>query len=167
MAPLMLETLLFAVLAGAVYTDWRWGKIRNKMLFPAIGAGLALNAAADGTGGVLSSVAGAGLGLGLLLLPFVLGGMGAGDAKLMCAVGAIAGAGLVLWAFIWAGVLGGAMALVILARKRQFALVSYMLAFPLAFLSAQRSAGSEEKPGRTRFPYALAIAGGTAIAWCL
>ncbi|MFZ0963907.1 MAG: A24 family peptidase [Terriglobia bacterium] len=79
-------------LAGwAGWVDWRIRKIPNWLGIPALVAGLALSAALGGAPGLKSSLEGAGIGLGVLL-PFVLArGLGAGDWKLMGALGAYLG----------------------------------------------------------------------------
>lgn len=80
------------VLAGiAGWTDWRYRRIPNWLTVPCFGLGIAANALAGGWYGAKQSLLGAGLGL-LLLLPFVLlRSLGAGDWKLMGAVGACIG----------------------------------------------------------------------------
>ncbi len=54
-APVAIYTVLGILLLVAVYTDFRWGKIRNWTTLPAVGLGLGLNAAvlqmARGAGG--------------------------------------------------------------------------------------------------------------------
>ncbi|WJV30892.1 A24 family peptidase [Rossellomorea sp. AcN35-11] len=47
------------------------------------------------------------VGAGTLLLPFLLGGMGAGDVKLMGAIGALMGSAFTLKAFVVISVIGG------------------------------------------------------------
>jgi prepilin peptidase CpaA len=58
------------------------------------------------------------MGIALLILPFLLGIMGAGDVKLMGAVGAILGARGAFIAFLFTGIAGGIYALMILLIKR-------------------------------------------------
>ena len=64
-----------------------------------------------GAQGALSSLSGLGLGIGLLLLPYLMGGMGAGDVKALGALGALIGPGPLLHVFVYMGLLGGAFAL--------------------------------------------------------
>lgn len=80
------------VLAGvAGWTDWRYRRIPNWLTVPCFFLGIAANTLTGGWAGAKQSLLGAGLGL-LLLLPFVLlRSLGAGDWKLMGAVGACIG----------------------------------------------------------------------------
>ena len=82
-------TILLAALAG--WMDWRSRRIPNWLTVPGLFVGVAANALVWGWAGAKASLLGAGLGL-LLLLPFVLiRSLGAGDWKLVGAVGAFLG----------------------------------------------------------------------------
>ncbi len=65
----------------------------------------------------MNGVLGLLLGFCLLLLPYVLGGMGAGDVKALAALGAWLGPQGTWVLFIYMGVAGGLMALGILIRQ--------------------------------------------------
>ena len=83
---LWLTSAAFA-LAGGI-TDLRWRKIPNWLTYPAVPIAILLHWAAAGRHGALLSLAGAALGLGILL-PFVLlRQLGGGDWKLAGALGA-------------------------------------------------------------------------------
>src|SRR5579872_7236258 len=87
-APLLVALLLAGV---AGWTDWRYRRIPNWLTVPCFFLGIAANAFVGGWAGTKESLLGAGLGL-LVLLPFVLlRSLGAGDWKLMGAVGACIG----------------------------------------------------------------------------
>jgi Flp pilus assembly protein protease CpaA len=81
--------LAFTLCAG--WLDWRTRRIPNWLTVPGAVAGLALNSIVGGRYGAVRSLEGTGLALGLMLLPVLLRGMGAGDWKLMGAVGAMMG----------------------------------------------------------------------------
>ena len=59
------------------------------------------------------------VGLALMMPGHVLGATGAGDVKLMAAVGAIVGPALVVTAFLFTAVAGGVLAVVVAARRRR------------------------------------------------
>jgi prepilin peptidase CpaA len=61
------------------------------------------------------SLAGAGVGLLSLLPLYAIGGMGAGDVKLMAGMGAWIGPWLTLWAFLSTALVGGLMGLAMMA----------------------------------------------------
>src|SRR6266704_5767563 len=84
-----IAAVLVAAIAG--WMDWRYRRIPNWLTVPGLLAGIAVNAAAGGWSGAKASLLGAGLGL-LILLPFVLiKALGAGDWKLIGAIGACLG----------------------------------------------------------------------------
>jgi len=88
--------VLAAVLVAAGVSDLAWGKVFNRLTYPATAVGLALGAAqgaADGGAwdGLVDHVLGFAFGFGVLFIPYLLGGMGGGDVKLMGVVGAFLG----------------------------------------------------------------------------
>jgi prepilin peptidase CpaA len=104
-------------LAGAV-TDLRTGKVYNWLTYPAALAGLALAVVAAPPSPLQSA---AGLGVGLLLFGTLrrIGRMGAGDVKLMAAVGALQGPAFVLYASFYTVVVAGMAAVLVLAANRR------------------------------------------------
>ena len=80
--------ITFAAACIAAVTDiWRF-RVYNALTFPLVLTGLAYHGAFGGTSGFLDSTLGVLFGFGVLLLPYLLGLMGAGDVKLMAGVGA-------------------------------------------------------------------------------
>src|ERR1700744_2612319 len=97
-------------LVGAAF-DVKSRKIPNKLTGPAILFGLALHLSLGGWHGLLNGL-GAGLICGAVFLIFYLaGGMGAGDVKLMTAVGCLAGFSHVAYLLILTSLCGGVMAI--------------------------------------------------------
>jgi prepilin peptidase CpaA len=101
----VLNTFLIAVLVICFATDWKRGKILNVVTFPAMLIGLVLNGIFGGTTGLVWSLIGWAVGMGIQWVPFMLGFAKAGDVKLLAAVGALKG-----WAFCTFGFLYGAIA---------------------------------------------------------
>ena len=56
----------------------------------------------------------------MLIVPYLMGGMGAGDAKLMGAVGAILGAKGVFIAFLFTAIAGGIYAVILLGLNPKY-----------------------------------------------
>ncbi len=103
----------FCILAlggAAVVEDLLHRKISNPISASGVLAGLALGLAGHGWRGLGISLAGALLGLAAFLLFYALGGMGAGDLKLMAAFGALLGPAGILLAALLAAAAGAVLA---------------------------------------------------------
>src|SRR5437867_12604859 len=107
---------LFVFLGLSVAFDLRMRRIPNLLSGPGIVVGLLLNATDTGTSGILASLAGAGLTIGILIWPFAAGGIGGGDVKMMGAVGAFIGPRLAVMGLVIGMILGGIIMFVHLAR---------------------------------------------------
>jgi prepilin peptidase CpaA len=147
------------VLATASLFDLRERRIPNAITFPSVALGLGLGALLFGLDGLLESAKGAGLGLAMLFPLFVLRWMGAGDVKLMAAVGALKGPEFVVFACLWSAVFGGAFALVGLIRSRRLGLAVAHLYYSRIFAPTDGSFISA-----WRVPYGPAIALGSLLA---
>jgi prepilin peptidase CpaA len=106
-----------AIALMACVTDLRSRRIPNVLTFGGALAALVFHTAHAGSAGLLTSLAGWGLGGVCFLLPFALGGLGGGDVKLLAALGAWLGPALTVWVALYTGIAGGILALVVaLAR---------------------------------------------------
>lgn len=110
---------LLTLLLLALYFDLTQKKIPNFLTFPVILWGLVSNIIMGRGEGFLFSLYGLLLGLALFFIPFMLGGMGGGDVKLLGAIGAMKGAQFVFQAALFAVLCGGALALGYLLVNRQ------------------------------------------------
>jgi prepilin peptidase CpaA len=158
MPTLVLNFVLFAVLALASIADVRTRRIPNILTFPTIALGIVLNGVFFGVDGLRESGQGFGLGLAMLFGLFALRWMGAGDVKLMAAVGAIKGPEFVFYACLWSAVFGATLAIIGLVRSQRLSLA-------LAHLYYSRLM---PQPGGTfmtawRVPYGPAIALGSLL----
>ena len=89
--PLSVGFSLLAVLLISSVTDLAWHRIPNTLLLPALVLALILHTSGDGLDGMLSAAAGFLVGLMFLMPLYAMGGMGAGDVKLLGVVGAFLG----------------------------------------------------------------------------
>jgi prepilin peptidase CpaA len=105
--------LLGILVAVAAVFDIRYRRIPNWLVMAGIVAGMAWNVVAPGGYGLGRSAAGLGLGFALYFPLYLLRARGAGDVKLLAAVGAITGPRNCFWIFLLTAILGGLIALVL------------------------------------------------------
>jgi prepilin peptidase CpaA len=106
-----------AVVVGlaAAVDDLARRRISNWIPLTALAAGFTLQIGAAGWRGALVALTGAVAGFSVFLIFYLLGGMGAGDIKLMAGFGAILGASRLLEAALWTAGCGGLMAAGVIA----------------------------------------------------
>lgn len=159
-----------AMLAAAVWTDLRQRRIPNSLVLAGLGVALALSASPGGIGAA-SALGGMAAGFLLLLPLHLLRVMGAGDVKLMAAVGAFVGYPEVLLALSAALVAGGALALAWALGLGQLRTVLRNVRTGLFLSTMDVMGGSLPRASslptvKARIPYAVAIAAGAAVqAW--
>jgi prepilin peptidase CpaA len=150
-------------LGAAVVTDVRSRRIPNWLTGSMMVAGFAL--AFLRVGAVTPGQAALGIITGLLLLlpGHLIGATGAGDVKLMAAVGAFTGPALAVNAFLGTAIAGGVFAVVVAARRGRLAAT---IEGTGQLVSAPLTTKVElEAPARAnRFAYAPAIAVGSLVA---
>ncbi len=145
--------LLVPVAAAGSYFDLRYRRIPNWLTAAGVVAGLAVNAAG---GRLWPAVGGMLAGFVVLLVPYLFGGLGAGDVKLLTAFGAILGPS-VLRGTVIGVILGGLGALWLIAREGK--LLS-LARGTLAFLAG----GTVPRPHvRSTLPYAVFLSAGMVI----
>jgi prepilin peptidase CpaA len=105
------QILALAVAVVACITDVHSRRIPNVLTFGAALAALGVGAAIGGFTGATSALAGWVVGLAVFFVPFALRGLGAGDVKLMAALGAWLGPADALWLGVYTALAGGVVAL--------------------------------------------------------
>jgi prepilin peptidase CpaA len=161
-------TIGLTLFAGLV--DFRTRKIPNWLTVPAFFVGLGLRTALAGWPGAKASLEGTGLAL-VLLLPLVLmRALGAGDWKLMGALGAFLGPVLFLFVLVGSIFVSGLMAIVEMMRTRRvketfqnlFVLVRGFISFGLR----TNSEISLDNPRLLKLPFGVAVAISTVACFC-
>lgn len=117
--PLVLKLALIAVVAIAAFYDVRTRKIPNWLNLSGLVLGLGLNTLLLHTHGLVVAMLGLGLSLLIYIPLYLVRGMGAGDVKLMAAVGSIAGPQNWLIIFLVTAILGGVAAFALVFCKRR------------------------------------------------
>jgi prepilin peptidase CpaA len=107
------------LVVAAVIDGWQL-RVPNWLTFPMILSGWVYGLATAGWGGLADSLLGTGMGLALLLPAYAIGGMGAGDVKLLAGVGAWVGAVTTFYAFCVSALIGGVIALVMVLLRRSW-----------------------------------------------
>lgn len=101
MTSLTLQVVCVLLFTGlACFWDVRTRKLPNWMTLPALVLGLLFHGLTGGWEGLQFSLAGFGMGFGLLFVLMVIGGGGGGDVKFMAALGAWLGWKLILLVFV-------------------------------------------------------------------
>jgi prepilin peptidase CpaA len=154
--------LLAAGLTTASALDFRTRRIPNELTAAMTIAGIALSLAHLNGVSPAASVMGMAVGVLLMLPGHVLGATGAGDVKLMAAVGAFTGPALVVAAFFATAVAGGVLALAVAARRGRMA--TTLAHTGRLVRNGSRAKADIEAPARgNRFAYGPAITVGTLI----
>jgi prepilin peptidase CpaA len=162
-APLLLPLLLSAWMA---WGDIRTNRIPNYLTLGTAVAGLGFQLGFHGWGGLWSGFLGLLLGFGLLILPYILKGMGAGDVKALAALGAWLGPQQTFFLFIYMGICGGLLVLAVLGwRGELWSQMQRGRIFLKNLWSRRRSKPEMPAPQapKQRIPYAVALALGMAI----
>jgi prepilin peptidase CpaA len=162
--------LALALALSAAWTDWRTRKIPNWLTVPALLLGIAVHTLIAGWPGAKASLEGAGLALGVLLPLVLLRGLGAGDWKLMGALGAFLGPLLLLYVLLGSVLVSGLMAMVEVMRTRRVRETMWNLSVLvrgfLAFGLRKNPEISLDNPGLLKLPFGVAVAAATVICYC-
>ncbi|SJZ44676.1 A24 family peptidase [Selenihalanaerobacter shriftii] len=153
----MLDIILGVILFIAMWIDIKKGIIPNWLNFSLILFGLIINLYLTGWTGLLFGMKGFLLGLAIFLLPFALGGLGAGDVKLVSAVGALKGAKFIFIDSVIIAIVGGIISLFILLKNKKIGKFFYKLLYRLPLKDLSQKSKSDS------FAYGVAIAVGTWI----
>ena len=123
-------TTVMALVAAVI--DFRRFRVPNTLTFPLCLTGLAYHGIVGGLSGLQFSGVGIVVGFAVLLVFYVTGVMGAGDVKLLAAVGAWIGGINTLYVFCVAGLVTGIHSLAALAWQRRLRVVPVM--FQICFV---------------------------------
>ena len=167
-AQAMADIIVIGVCLTACACDVRWRRIPNVLTASAALGGLVFGATSGGLSGAGLSLAGCLVGGALFLPLFALRGLGAGDVKLVAAIGAWLGPLDVMWVCLFAAMAGGVLAVVV-ALMRGYA---RNLLNNMRFIGTYwRTQGVGPVPGLTlsetrgpRLAYALPITVGVIVA---
>ncbi len=157
---------------GMAACDLWTRRIPNYLTFSGALGGLGFQLGYHGLPGLLDGLAGLGLGFFLLLGPYLLGGMGAGDVKASAALGAWLGLRNAVDLFVYMGLGGGLIILAVLLWQRHLVAGIREGWNSLLNWALCRHSGAKPLPPalrqRTTIPYGAAMAlGMAALCWRL
>ncbi|MGL5870251.1 A24 family peptidase [Clostridium chrysemydis] len=158
----MIDILKFIFLILTVfvcaYTDLKYRVVKNKVVAISIIVGILLNFIENGFNGFLSSAIGVIIPFVVLFVLFAIRAFGAGDIKLVCAIGAIMGIDFVINNFIFSVFIGFLMIILssMIDKNTVKRLKDFVLSIFNMFLSRtiSDSISPKDKKG---IPFAVAI----------
>jgi len=162
--------LTLALTISAALLDWRSRRIPNWLTVPGLLSGITLHAALNGWQGMRFALEGAALALVILLPLVLLRALGAGDWKLMGAVGTFLGWKLILFVLVGSIFASGIMAIVQVYRvgrvmetfRNMVTLVKGFFAFGLK----KNPQISLDNPRLLKLPFGVAVAAATVVCFC-
>ena len=164
----LLAGALIVACVGALWDVFTF-RIPNRITYPAIVVGILAHVIVEGPMGVLWAASGVLIGGGIFLVLYLLRTMGAGDVKLMAAVGTFAGPSKTVEIALYSAIAGGILALAVAIYKGRLSRTLGNLWDLLRFHSA---VGAEvhptlnlENPDALRFAYGVAIFAGTCLVF--
>jgi prepilin peptidase CpaA len=163
--PILITVAVF--IAACMIIDVRERRIPNVLSGVALLAGTVANASYFGVAGALSSLVGSAVGALLLLGPCALGGVGAGDVKMLSAIGALVGPGLVFASGLVGMVLGGVVMTTHLLRIGRLGEIIGRLGDMIGGAIRSRSVAtlrtSTADPAAVTLPYSVPLGIGTVV----
>lgn len=172
--PIPVAVALLGVGVAAITDVWKF-KVHNLLTIPLLLSGLVFHGITGGWAGLTGSALGSLSGFAILIAFYVLGGMGAGDVKLMAALGAWLGPLPIVCLFVVSALAAGiyALALILLYGQagetwHNLRIVCHRLVILGRYLGAEDRVETEVKdPCRRRrvIPFAAMMAVG--LLWLL
>lgn len=162
--PLWVVAPVIVIATLAAQADVRTRRIPNHLTLPAIVIALVSHLVLRGPSGLADSATGMAIA-GVALLPgWLMRWMGAGDVKLVAALGAWFGMPLAVVMLLLSLVAGGVCSLVLAVRRRVLfrALHGAAALGAMALAPAGRADGGAAATTGIRFPFALAVFAGAA-----
>jgi prepilin peptidase CpaA len=153
--------LLVALWAG--WLDWRFRRIPNWLTVSGFFLGLGMNEVLSGWNGIKGGLEGAGIGIAIFFIPVVMRGIGAGDLKLMGALGACLGPWKFVNVLLISVFIAGIMAAIEIVRRRRvketFSNMGVLVrAFATFGLGAREGLVTLDNPRSMRLPFGVATA---------
>ena len=118
---MIVPVILTAAAAAASIVDLRTRRVPNALTLAIAMTGVTVAATGFGPLSLPASLAGAIVGLLLMLPGHLLGKTGGGDVKLLAAFGTLLGPGNTVMAFLFSAIAGGVLAIAVAAQRGRLA----------------------------------------------
>ena len=167
---IVFDLVIVTVTSLTVFFDLRVRRIPNWLILFGLGAGLILNLY-RGTSQFSYSAMGFLAGIGIFLVPFALGWLGAGDVKYCGVIGALLGVKWLPRILFYSAMAAGIIAIgaVLIGRCRRGFLKSAWIEYKIAALSFGRilpeTVSMRVARGEYSLPWGVALSIGTMLAY--
>lgn len=151
---------LLLILLYCTYTDIRQRRIYNKVLLTGLMIAFLVNFYELGVSGIFITFKGLFVGILIFILPYYLGWLGAGDAKLVGLIGAFTGWEFAMYDALIIAVTGGLISSLLLIKDKK---IGPFLKSLFLFMFTRSFVYLREEDTKYSFPYAIAILMGTCI----
>ncbi|MCH8251841.1 MAG: prepilin peptidase [Planctomycetes bacterium] len=161
--------LLVPGILWASWIDYKERRVPNKLNLAIALVGFAAQAVYNGAPGLASGALGLLVGFGLLIVPWLMHGMGAGDVKLMAAIGVWLGPALTLYSFTAGAVIGGVIAMIMILSSGRLRMAYVNLSTIVTKCASRKTVfseyGSAKSFGATSqlLPYGVPLTIGTIL----
>jgi len=159
--------IVLTLLAG--WIDWRSRRLPNWLTVSGFSIGIIANATFFGRAGVKDALIGAGIPLAILLPVVLLRGLGAGDWKLMGALGAIVGRDEILHVLVVTIIFAGLIAFgQMIWQKRVLVTMRNLWELVRGFFIFGLKPNPEfnlDNVGASALPFGVAAAAATLLCW--
>ena len=163
--PRGIEVVLLALVLGAAIYDVRYRRIPNWLTLAGVLVGLGLNSFLyQGWPGLRFALVGLGIAFGVYFVLYALRAMGAGDVKLMAAIGSMVGWQDWFGIFIVTALVGGMAALGLVLARGRLKNTLFNVSFILSEMKSGRPAYLGKEELDVRNPKALGLPHGAVIA---
>ena len=157
--------VLVPLLIGAAIFDVRYRKIPNWLTIAGVVLGFVVNfGIGPPDGGILFALKGFAVGFGIFICLYVLRATGAGDVKLMSAVGALVGWERWVGIFLVTAVVGGIIAIILVAARGRLRRTLFNVGFILSEMKHGRPAYAAREELDVRSSTAMRLPRGAVMA---
>lgn len=153
----------------ASWIDYSQRRVPNWLNLALIVAGFAVQGWFNGASGLVSGLLGLLIGFGLLIVPWMMHGMGAGDVKLMAAIGVFLGPALTFYSFLLGAAIGGVVAMVMIVSTGRMRMALANMGIIYVKCSSRDTIFSEFGSAKSfgdssqLLPYGVPLSAGTLI----